>query len=79
MSRQVNMSDRLAALETHFAARSQGGSAQEQMVAAQQQSYTTDSPVAQLATLQTRMQDDAAALPVAPEPEKEVVSRTPEA
>lgn len=70
--RKVNMNDRLAALETHFASRSAGGSAQEQMVAAQQGSYTTDSPVAQLATLQTRMQGDAAALPTAPEADKDV-------
>lgn len=71
------MNDRLAALETHFANRQKQGSAQEQMVAAQQASYTTDSPAAKLATLQSKMQDDAANLPSQPEPEKEVVSKQP--
>ena len=70
------MNDRLARLETHFANR-QKGSAQEQVVAAQQGSYTTESPVAKLATLQSKMQDDAANLPQAPEPEKDVVSQHP--
>lgn len=71
--RQAKMNERLAALETHFAARSSDGkSAQEQVVGAQQSSYGTDSPVAKLATLQTKMQSDAAMMPQAPEPEKEV-------
>jgi len=72
------MNDRLAALETHFANRQKQGSAQEQVVAAQQGSYTTDSPVAKLASLQSKMQDDAANLPSAPEPEREVVSQHPD-
>jgi len=69
------MNERLAALETHFAARANDGkSAQEQVVGAQQSSYGTDSPVGKLATLQSKMQSDAAMMPQAPEPEKEVVS-----
>jgi hypothetical protein len=71
-TRKANMNERLAALETHFASRAsqRGGGAQQAVVDAQASSYGTDSPVAKLASLQTRMQEDAAALPAAaPEPE----------
>ena len=75
--RQVNMNDRLAALETHFSQRASArpGGAQQALVDAQNASYGTESPVAKLASLQSRMQEDAAALPATAEPEpKEAVS-----
>jgi len=72
-ARKASMNDRLAMLETHFAGRSKGpgqNSAQNVAVAAQQHSYSTDSPTARLGALQTTMQADAAALPQ-PVPEQD--------
>jgi len=78
-ARKAKMNDRLAALETHFAARASnrgGGGAQQAMAEAQSASYGTESPVAKLASLQTRIQEDALAMPAsAPEPQDKEVSK----
>jgi len=76
-TRKVNMNDRLAALETHFSQRASArpGGAQQALVDAQNASYGTESPVAKLASLQSRMQEDAAALPATAEPEPKEASK----
>jgi len=76
-TRKADMNERLAALETHFASRasSRAGGAQAAMVEMQQSSYGANSPVAKLASLQNRMQEDAAVLPAPPEPEPKEVSK----